>query len=69
MMSHLDLSVTEAQRTMMKRMLTPRMKNRLEDEEAYYDKVRKRDCSNALLNNNIDSLSRRKGSLPIALNR
>ena len=60
-MSHLDLSVTEARRTMVKRMLTPRMRNRLEDEEAKYNKIRKRDRSNALLTNNIDSLVNEEG--------
>ena len=43
---------------MVKWMLTPCMKNWLEDKGADYGKIRKRVCSNTLLVNKIDSLIR-----------
>ena len=55
-MSHLYLNVTDAQRTMVKKFLATRIRDRLKDEEANYDKVRKRDRGNALLADNIDGL-------------
>mgnify|MGYP007123552722 CR=1 FL=1 len=66
-MSQLDLSVTDAQRTMVKKILTPRMKDRLKDREANHDKVRKRDRSNALLADNIDGLVKEEGKLTSSL--
>ena len=46
-MSQLDLSITEARRTTVKRMLTPSMRKRVEDDEADYNKIRKWDHSKA----------------------
>ena len=61
MMSQLDLKVSEAKRTMVKKMLMTRMRDRLKDEEADYEKVRKRDRTNALLADNIDGLAKEEG--------
>ena len=55
-MRQLDLSVAVAQRTMVKKVLTTCMRDRLKDKEADYNKVRKRDCNNALLADKIDGL-------------
>ena len=63
MMSQLDLNMTEARRTMVKKMLTTRMRDRLKDKEADYNKVRKRDRGNALLADNIDGLVKEKRKL------
>ena len=41
---------------MVKKMLTTRTKDRLKDEEADYEKVRRRDRSNNLLPDNVDTL-------------
>ena len=60
-MGQLDLKVSDARRTMIKKMLTNRMKDRLKDEEADYEKVRKRDRTNALLADNIDGLAKEEG--------
>ena len=61
MMSQIDLKVSEAKRTMVKKMLMTRMRDRLKDEEADYEKVRKRDRTNALLADNIDGLAKEEG--------
>ena len=66
-MSQLDLSVTDAQRTMVKKMLTPRMKDWIKDKEADHNKVRKRDRSNALIAKNIDSLVKEEGNSTCSL--
>ena len=55
-MSQLDLKVSEARRMMVKKLLTTRMKDRLKDKEADYEKVRRRDRSNNLLPDNVDTL-------------
>ena len=60
-MSQLDLKVSEARQTMVKKMLTTHMRDRLKDEEADYEKVRKRDRTNALLADNIDGLAKEEG--------
>ena len=52
-MSQLDLKVSEARRTMVKKILTTCVKDRLKDMEADYKKVRQRDCGNNLLAANI----------------
>ena len=62
-MSQLDLNVTEALRTMVKKMLTTSMRDRLKDKEADYNKVRKRDCGNNLLADNMDGLVKEEGKL------
>ena len=46
---------------MVKKMLTTRMRDRLKDKEADYDKVRKRDRGNNLLVDNIDGLVKEEG--------
>ena len=60
-MSQLDLKVSEAKRTMVKKMLTTRIRDRLKDEEADFEKVRKRDRNNALLADNINGLVEEEG--------
>ena len=60
-MIQLDLKVLKARRTMVKKMLTTHMRDRLKDEEADYEKVRKRDRTNALLADNIDGLVKEEG--------
>ena len=55
-MGQLDLGVTDARRTLVKKMLTPRMQGRLKDEEADHDKLKKRDKSNALMHHDLDGL-------------
>ena len=60
-MSQLDLKVLEARRTMVKKMLTTRVRDRLKDEEADYKKVRQRDRTNDLLADNIDRLVKEEG--------
>ena len=60
-MSKLDLNMSEARRTMVKKMLTTRMRDRLKNEEADYEKVSKRDRSNNLLADNIDGLVKEEG--------
>ena len=60
-MSQLDLKVLKARRTMVKKMLTTRMRDCLKDEEADYKKVRKRDRNNVLLADNIDGLVKEEG--------
>ena len=66
-MSQLDLNVTKARRMMVKKMQTTRMRDRLKDKEADYDKVRKRDRGNAPLANNIDGLVKEEGKLTSSL--
>ena len=46
---------------MVKKMLTTRMRDRLKNEEADYEKVSKRDRSNNLLADNIDGLVKEEG--------
>ena len=60
-MSKLDVNMLEARRTMVKKMLTTRMRDRLKNEEADYEKVSKRDRSNNLLADNIDGLVKEEG--------
>ena len=60
-MSQLDLKVLEARQTMVKKMLTTHMRDRLKDEEADYKKVRKRARNNVLLADNIDGLVKEEG--------
>ena len=48
-MSQLDLNVSEAQKTILNKMITPHMRDRLKDEEADLIKVVRRDHSYALL--------------------
>ena len=60
-MGQLDLGVTDARRNMVKKMLAPRMRNRLKDEEEDVDKLRKRDGSNVLLAPNLDKLVKEEG--------
>ena len=60
-MSKLDLNMSEARRKMVKKMLTTRMRDRLKNEEADYEKVSKRDRSNNLLADNIDGLVKEEG--------
>ena len=55
-MSQLHLNVSEARRTMVKKMLSKCLRDWLKDEEANYEKDRKRDRGNNLLANNIDGL-------------
>ena len=62
-MSQLDLKVSDTRRMMVKEMLTTRMKDRLKDEEADYEKVRRRDRSNNLLADNVDTLVKEEGKL------
>ena len=62
-MSQLDLKVSEARQTMVKKMLTTRTMDRLKDEEADYEKVRRRDRGNNLLVANIDTLVKEEGKL------
>ena len=62
-MSQLDLKVSEARQTMVKKMLTTRTMDRLKDEEADYEKVRRRDRGNNLLAANIDTLVKEEGKL------
>ena len=62
-MGQLDLKVSDARRTMVKKMLTTRMTNRLKDEEADHEKVRRRDRSNNLLADNVDTLVKEEGKL------
>ena len=62
-MGQLDLKVSDARRTMVKKMLTTRMTDRLKDEEANYKKVRQRDRSNNLLADNVDTLVKEEGKL------
>ena len=61
-MGQLDLKVSDARRTMVKKMLTTRMTNRLKDEEANHEKVRRRDHSNNLLADNVNTLITEEGS-------
>ena len=62
-MSQVNLKVLEARRLMVNKILTTRMKERLKDEEANYDKVRQRDRSNNLLAANIDTIVKEEGKL------
>ena len=62
-MSQLDQNVAEARRTMVKKMLTTRMRDRLKDEEADYKKVRLSDRGSILLADNIDSLVKEMAKL------
>ena len=62
-MSQLDLKVSEARRTMVKKLLTTCMKDRLKGEEADYKKVRRRDRGNTLLAANIYTLVKEEGKL------
>ena len=66
-MGQLDLRVSDARRTMVKKMLTTRMANRLKDEEVNRKKVRRRDRSNNLLADNIDTLIKEEGKLNLHL--
>ena len=47
-MGQLNLKVSDTRQTMVKKMLMTRMTDRLKDEEADYEKVRRRDHSNNL---------------------
>ena len=62
-MSQLHLNVSEARRTMVKKMLSKCLRDWLKDEEANYEKDRKRDRGNNLLANNIDGLIKEEGKL------
>ena len=55
-MGQLNLYLTRARRTRVKERLTPHMQARLVSEESSHDKIRARDCSNALLASNTDAL-------------
>ena len=66
-MGQLDLKVSDARRTMIKKMLTNRMKDRLKDEEADYEKVRRRDRGNNLLAYNINTIVKEEGKLNSSL--
>ena len=66
-MGQLDLKVSDARRTMVKKMLTTRMTDRLKDEEADYEKVRRRDRSNNLLADNVNNLIKEEGKLNLNL--
>ena len=54
-MGQLDLKVSESRRTMINKLLTTRMTDRLKDEETNCKKVRGRNRRNKLLTNNIDT--------------
>ena len=62
-MGQLDLKVSNARSTMVKKMLTTRMTDRLKDKEADYEKVRQRDRSNNLLADNVNTLIKEEGKL------
>ena len=57
-MGQLDLNITRARRTIVKGMLTPRMQDRITNEESGRNKIRERDRSSGLLANNINTLVR-----------
>ena len=62
-MGQLDLKMSDARRNMVKKLLTTLMTNRLKDEEANQEKLRRRDRSNALLAENVNSLVKEEGKL------
>ena len=62
-MGQLDLKMSDARRNMVKKLLTTLMTNRLKDEEADQEKLRRRDRSNALLAENVNSLVKEEGKL------
>ena len=62
-MSQLDLKVSDARRTMVKKMLTTRMTDHLKDKEADYEMVRRRDRNNNLLADNVNTLVKEEGKL------
>ena len=66
-MGQLDLKVSDARRTMVKKMLMTCMTDRLKDEEADYEKVRWRDRSNNLLADNVNNLIKEEGKLNLNL--
>ena len=66
-MGQLDLKVSDARWTMIKKMLTTRMMDRLKDEEVDHKKVRRRDRSNNLLVENVDTLVKEEGKLNLHL--
>ena len=68
-MGQLDLGVTDARRTLVKKMLTPRMQGRLKDDEADHDKLKKRDKSNALMHYDLDGLVKEEGKINSNLSR
>ena len=55
-MGQLNLGVTDDMRYIVKKLVTPRMRDRLKDEESDRSKKRKRDCSNNLLASDVDKL-------------
>ena len=66
-MGQLDLKVSDARRTMVKKMLTTCMTNRLKDEEADHEKVRRRDHNNNLLADNVNTIVKEEGKLNLNL--
>ena len=62
-MGQLDLKVSDARSTMVKKMLTTRMTNRLKDEEADHKKVRRRNHSKNLPVDNVNTLVKEEGKL------
>ena len=62
-MGQLDLNMSDARKNMVKKLLTTLMTNRLKDKEADQEKLRRRDRSNALLAENVNSLVKEEGKL------
>ena len=62
-MGQLDLKVSDSRRTMIKKLLTTRMTDRLLDEETDYEKIRLREGGNKLLADIVDTIVKEEGKL------
>ena len=62
-MGQLDLKTLEARRTLIKKILTTWMTDRLKDEETDYEKVRNRNRGNKLLAYDVDTIVKEEGKL------
>ena len=60
-MGQLDSKVTEARHTMIKKLLTTQMTDRLKDEETDYEKVRNRNRGSKLLAHDVDAIVKEEG--------
>ena len=62
-MGQLDLKVSDSRRTMIKKLLTTRMTDRLLDEDIDYEKIRLREGGNKLLADIVDTIVKEEGKL------
>ena len=62
-MGQMDLKVSDSRRTMIKKLLTTRMTDRLLDEDIDYEKIRLREGGNKLLADIVDTIVKEEGKL------